>query len=84
MQKKQGHKLPLMLRIRQMPGRSPEEALLEQVDLLEKLMPYAAGFYVDVLDKLWSLEETAKILMDICEKAKSLNPLMPIFDMMCR
>jgi dihydroorotate dehydrogenase len=79
LQKKQGHKLPLMLRIRQMPGSSVEEANLEQINMLNKLKPYASGFYIDVIDELWSLEQIESILNNIREKAKNLDPELPVF-----
>ncbi|QGQ98861.1 hypothetical protein EHS13_30275 [Paenibacillus psychroresistens] len=79
MQKKQGHRHPLMLRIRQMPGSSAEEAMLEQIDMLDKLRAYASGFYIDVIDELWSLEQIENILINIREKAKKLDPGLPVF-----
>lgn len=79
LQKKQGHSLPLMLRIRHMPGSSAEEALAEQLTMLEKLAPHASGFYIDGVDYLWSLEDVVINFKKIQQKAKELLPAVPLF-----
>ncbi|ULL13979.1 hypothetical protein DVH26_05665 [Paenibacillus sp. H1-7] len=73
MKRKQGHRLPLMLRIRSMPDSTPEEALLEQKRMLEALEPYAAGFYIDVLEERWELDETVQLLEAVVQAAKEMK-----------
>ncbi|MDR6882875.1 hypothetical protein [Bacillus sp. 3255] len=48
-----------------MPGSSPREALLQQQELLEKLAPYAAGFYIDGLAEGWPPEEAVAYLREV-------------------
>jgi dihydroorotate dehydrogenase len=62
LRKKQGHRLPHMLRLRPMPGVDSGTALEELGLLAAKLSPYAAGFFIDVLEEPWSLEEQAALL----------------------
>lgn len=56
--RKQGHRLPLMLRICPTPGASPEQAADEMEQLMRGLAPYAAAWYADFLNEEWQLEET--------------------------
>ncbi|WP_028550921.1 hypothetical protein [Paenibacillus sp. UNC451MF] len=58
LQRKQGHSLPLMIRTRSRRGKTQEEALQEQKQLMGALRPYAAAFYIDSLDEGWTVEET--------------------------
>ncbi len=76
----QGHRLPLMLRVRQGQGASADRALSEHRLLMEKLRPFAAGFYIDVLDDSWSLEETVECLESIArsEHSKPLYVYIPL------
>lgn len=64
--------LPLMIRIRHMPGSGCEEALLEQVDLIKLLKPYAAGFYIDGIDDCWTVEVSAKHISDVLREARDI------------
>ncbi|WP_254777185.1 hypothetical protein [Paenibacillus sp. yr247] len=48
-----------------MPGSSPREALPEQQELLSKLAPYAAGFYIDGLDEGWPPNEAVAYLREV-------------------
>jgi dihydroorotate dehydrogenase len=60
-----GHRLPHFVRLRPMPGSSPREALLEQQELLSKLAPYAAGFYIDGLAEGWPPSEAVAYLREV-------------------
>lgn len=60
-----GHRLPHFVRLRPMPGSSPREALLQQQELLEKLTPYAAGFYIDGLAEGWPPDEAVAYLREV-------------------
>lgn len=62
---KQGHTLPLMMRIRHMPGQTPEGARSELRLLAERLAPFAAGYFVDAVCDRWSPEQTACLLEQV-------------------
>lgn len=62
LQGKQGHSLPLMIRTSSRRGRTIEQSLQEQRQLMEALRPYAAAFYIDSLDQRWSTEDAANHL----------------------
>lgn len=64
-----GHRLPHFVRLRPMPGSTPREALLQQHELLEKLAPYAAGFYIDGLAEGWPPEEALAYLSEVRQLA---------------
>jgi dihydroorotate dehydrogenase len=79
LQKKRGHHQPLMLRLRHRPGASIAEALSEQKVMMEKLTPYASGFYIDAMDALWSMDATLDYYGRVLEMAKAPAPALPIF-----
>ncbi|MFC5450819.1 dihydroorotate dehydrogenase [Paenibacillus aestuarii] len=60
-----GRRLPHFIRLRPMPGSTPREALSQQQELLARLAPYAAGFYIDGLDEGWSLADAAAYLAEV-------------------
>ncbi|NHW33751.1 hypothetical protein GQF04_03795 [Paenibacillus aceris] len=64
-----GHRLPHFVRLRPMPGSTPREALLQQQELLEKLAPYAAGFYIDGLAEGWPPDEAMAYLTEVRQLA---------------
>lgn len=73
---RKGHALPLMLRLRHMPERTPEEALNEQRILLSELAPYASCFYVDAVDNRWTIEENEQYIQHVLSiHAGSQTPL---------
>ncbi|UQZ85761.1 Dihydroorotate dehydrogenase (quinone) [Paenibacillus konkukensis] len=72
LQRKRGHPLPLMLRIRSMPGSSPAQALQEERRLLAELRPYAAAFYIEAPDPGWPLQESLAHLQAIAASAERL------------
>ncbi|WP_307551559.1 hypothetical protein [Paenibacillus sp. V4I5] len=73
-----GHRLPHFVRLRPMPGSSPREALLEQQELLSKLAPYAAGFYIDGLAEGWPAEEALAYLREVRLIALAAAPGKPL------
>lgn len=73
-----GHRLPHFVRLRPMPGSSPREALLEQQELLEKLAPYAAGFYIDGLAEGWPAAEALAYLREVRLIAEAAAPGKPL------
>lgn len=62
--------LPLLFRTRHMPGSHSEQALVEQVDLITRLNPYAAGFYIDGVDDLWTVEASAAHIEQVVREAR--------------
>jgi len=60
-----GHRLPHFVRLRPMPGSTPGEALSQQQELLARLAPYAAGFYIDGLDEGWPAAAAAAYLTSV-------------------
>ncbi|CAH1215232.1 Dihydroorotate dehydrogenase (quinone) [Paenibacillus plantiphilus] len=75
---RRGHKLPMLMRLRHMPGRTPAEATAEMKEMLKQLSPYAAGFYLDISDASWSLEDERLYLSTVMESARLLAPGMPL------
>lgn len=73
-----GHRLPHFVRLRPMPGSSPREALIEQQELLSKLAPYAAGFYIDGLAEGWPLDEAIAYLREVRQLAQAAAPGKPL------
>ncbi|TXK76114.1 hypothetical protein FU659_26190 [Paenibacillus sp. N3.4] len=73
-----GHRLPHFVRLRPMPGSSPREALLEQQELLSKLAPYAAGFYIDGLAEGWPSDEAVAYLSEVRRLAAAAAPGKPL------
>jgi dihydroorotate dehydrogenase len=71
--------LPLMFRTRHMPGSTVEEALEEQVQLLTTLEPYASGFYLDGIDRNWSVEQTSEHLRKVTSEARTICGNKPLF-----
>ncbi|WP_229757639.1 hypothetical protein [Paenibacillus marchantiophytorum] len=61
-----------------MPGSSPREALREQQELLAKLAPYAAGFYIAGLAEGWPAEETQAYLREVRQLALAAAPGKPL------
>ncbi|WP_218093588.1 hypothetical protein [Paenibacillus solanacearum] len=59
--RKQGHRLPLFVRTRHMPGSSREAACAQQLGSMQALAPYAGGFYIDAYDEAWSAEQNAEL-----------------------
>ncbi|NQX70191.1 hypothetical protein HQN90_29045 [Paenibacillus alba] len=73
-----GHRLPHFVRLTPMPGSSPREALLQQQELLEKLAPYAAGFYIDGLAEGWPSEEALAYLGEVRQLGQAAAPGKPL------
>lgn len=73
-----GHRLPHFVRLRPMPGSSPREALIEQQELLSKLAPYAAGFYIDGLAEGWPAGEALAYLREVRQLALAAAPGKPL------
>ncbi|MGG1553605.1 hypothetical protein [Paenibacillus ferrarius] len=73
-----GHRLPHFVRLRPMPGSSPQAALEEQQELLSKLAPYAAGFFVDGLAEGWPSHETMAYLAEVRHIANTAAPGKPV------
>ncbi|MBW7455942.1 hypothetical protein K0U00_18090, partial [Paenibacillus sepulcri] len=82
MKRKQGHKLPVFFRICAMPGSSRDQVLTEFGQLLDRLGPYAAGFYLDFLDESrlqQEIGEAGSCTLEIMRSARSLVPGKPLF-----
>lgn len=75
---KRGHSLPQLLRIRHMPSCTLEKAMKEQQLLLNKLSPYADGFYLDSIDDRWSIEETIAFIQKISRWYEGLPHRKPL------
>lgn len=75
----QGHALPLMIRIKSTPGRTPVEAQRELLLLMEALSYYAAGFYIESLDVNGSIEASIAHLQAIQLAARELPIVKPMF-----
>ncbi|MDQ0871864.1 dihydroorotate dehydrogenase [Paenibacillus sp. V4I3] len=73
-----GHRLPHFVRLRPMPGSLPREALFEQQELLSKLAPYAAGFYIDGLAEGWPPDEAIAYLREVRLIAEAAAPGKPL------
>jgi dihydroorotate dehydrogenase len=56
--KKSNHPIPLMFRLCPTPGLAPQKASEEVIHMMMQLEENAAGFYLDCIDRGWSLEET--------------------------
>ncbi|MGF9913569.1 hypothetical protein ABEX47_02070 [Paenibacillus ehimensis] len=78
MQRKQGHRLPLMFRLRPMPGASPEQAQAELRQMMERLAPWAAAFYIDSIDTGWPPEATAAYLHAVRQASREAAPGKPL------
>ncbi|MBO9608068.1 MAG: hypothetical protein J7639_19060 [Paenibacillaceae bacterium] len=68
----QGHALPVMVRIRPMPGLPAVAAAAELLQLMERFEPFAAGFFVDAFDEARTPEQTASVLAQLAETASVL------------
>jgi dihydroorotate dehydrogenase len=71
--------LPVFIRTRHSPGSSPREAYLEQQQLMDKLLPKAAGCYIDGLDDAWSFAENVDFISDLMKWAQAQYTNKPIF-----
>lgn len=78
MKRKRGHELPVFFRLRHMPGRTPAEALAEMKEMVGALSSSAAGFYLDIMDTGWAVEEELQYLSAVMESARSLVPTLPL------
>jgi dihydroorotate dehydrogenase len=79
LQKPQGHSLPLMLRLRSAPGLPPGEALEEQRQLMERLLPHASAFYIELHGSTGgSIEQTALYLEGVQQLGRSLPVALPM------
>ncbi|MBW7476934.1 hypothetical protein K0T92_19640 [Paenibacillus oenotherae] len=78
LQGKQGHSLPIFARLRHMPGRTPTEALTENKRMLQALMPFAAGFYLDCTDSDWSAEAELDHMASLLDTAREIAPAKPL------
>ncbi|CAG7645152.1 hypothetical protein ACFQI7_25330 [Paenibacillus allorhizosphaerae] len=70
LQKKQGHRLPLFIRTRQMPGSTWEAACAQQLSGMTELAPYASAFYIDAYDHAWSAERNAELANRLQREAR--------------
>ncbi|WP_261381724.1 hypothetical protein [Paenibacillus cremeus] len=73
--RKQGHSLPLFIRLRPMPGSTPEDAYAQLRQLASALAPYAAAWYIDLLDEAWPIEEVQDLLQRV---RQALGPAKPV------
>jgi dihydroorotate dehydrogenase len=78
LRKRQGHSLPLMLRIRSAAGVQKDEAAAEQRLMMEKLSTYAAAFYIELPDGSLSVEEAATYMQAVRQAASSLPEEKPM------
>lgn len=82
-QLKQNHKnkgkLPCMLRLKHSPESTLEHAIGEHQLLLDKLVPFADGFYIDLLDHRWSLEHILEKLDSFIQVSRSIIATKPLF-----
>jgi dihydroorotate dehydrogenase len=69
LRQKQGHTVPLMLRLRHGPDRTPAEALGEYVRMMEVTAPFASGFFLDSIDERWTIAETVALLEEVADIA---------------
>jgi dihydroorotate dehydrogenase len=72
MKQQRRQQLPLMVRLKHSPGCSMEIAFKEHRLLLEKLSPYADGFYIDILDDRWPLEVILDNLESYIEETRDI------------
>lgn len=70
LQRGQGHSLPLMVRIRPMPGLPAEAAADELRQLMERFAPFAAGFFVDAVDEARTPAQTANVLARLADASE--------------
>ncbi|NHN29417.1 hypothetical protein [Paenibacillus agricola] len=75
---KQGHGLPLMLRIKSTPGCTPLQARKELLAMMEALSYYAASFYIETLDANWALADTIAHLQALQQEARMLPTVKPM------
>ncbi|MEW9701096.1 hypothetical protein [Paenibacillus sp. SI8] len=61
-----------------MPGSTPQEALTQQQELLPRLAPYAAGYYIDGLDEGWPSQEAVAYLAEVRQLAQAAAPGKPL------
>ncbi|WP_135555572.1 dihydroorotate dehydrogenase [Paenibacillus cymbidii] len=77
LQRGPGHALPLMVRIRPMPGLPAEAAAAELLQLMERFEPFAAGFFVDAFDEARTPAQTANVLAQLTEGGRRLFLYVP-------
>lgn len=75
---KRGHSLPLLFRLRPMPGASSEEALEQLLLMIRTLKAEAASYSIDVLDEGWPLEQAVWLLHELRQLSvqEGMPPLM--------
>jgi hypothetical protein len=79
MQEDQGHNLPHMFRLRSASNLNFEEALVEQQLLMEKLLPYASAFYIELHSSAGgSVKQTASYLEAVRLMGRALSLTVPI------
>ncbi|MEI7027958.1 hypothetical protein [Paenibacillus sp. y28] len=78
LERKQGHRLPIMLRLAPMPGSTARDAVNQMKLLAEQLSPYAAALYIDGLHPGWSSKEASLYLEAVAQALHSACPAVPL------
>ncbi len=65
-------KLPWMLRIRHSEESTIEHAFEDYQSLLQRLTPYADGFYMDILDGRWPIEHILDHLKSLVQMSREI------------